>query len=101
MKPQNIADQQGKPLPKSFQTTLRKLVRVGILKEEYDSAQKTETLYNMCSGAQTICSPLCGDLCAWITRENPIEYPFTRSDWDNARYTVNVCWPEVYYAIID
>tara|TARA_R110000868_G_scaffold160977_6_gene390832 strand:- start:2 stop:385 length:384 start_codon:yes stop_codon:yes gene_type:complete len=113
MRPQELRDSEGKPLCKSFQNTITKLVQAGKLSAEvdnkttaYDDYQEIVddphyVLVNPFSGKQRQVYAMCYDICKWITSSNPVVKPFTQSDWDNARYIVNVCWPEVYYAIVD
>lgn len=101
MKPYQLLDEAGKPLSKSFQKTLIKMSEKQILLDDYsDSPEKTSKLRNPFSGAEVSCTSLCHDICEWICSSRPIA-GMTRQDWDNARYTVLACWPDVYYAIID
>jgi hypothetical protein len=103
MKPENLLDSDGKELPKSYYKTLNKLVLLGKLKHEYATNQPTETRVNPYSGVTVLLTPLAASLADWIVSDNPIGEGkgFTRSDWDNARYTFNVCWPDAYYKLID
>jgi hypothetical protein len=106
MKVTDLRDEHtNKPLPKSFQNTLVKLVANGKLKAEYpdDTLLNKTTRVNPYSGVKVTLSLLAADLADWICSNDPIGKGkgFTRSDWDNARYTFNVCWSKAYYDLID
>lgn len=84
MKPTDLRDERGKPLPLKWQKTLFKLVAAGIIHSEYADQGSLP-------GPQMVERPLGFEM----------EKPFTRSDWDNARYTCCVCWSEACYDLID
>lgn len=99
MKVTDIKPEDGKKLPVAWTKTLQKLIAAGYLKDEYPD---TKTIrQNPFSGAKAEVSALTAALGDWITMPNPINGKLTRSDWDNARYTYNVCWSNAYYILID
>lgn len=103
MKTLELLNKDGKKLPKSYYNTLNKLVANHKLLEDYAKVgdKPIAIRTNPYSGAQVELSAIAADLADWIVSSNPIVKPFTQSDWDNARYTFMVCWPDAYYALID
>lgn len=100
MKPTEYTSPGGKALPKSFQKTLLKLVANNRLHEDYHGNEWT-TRRNPYSGVECRLCDFAADLVDWITSFNPIQKPFTCTDWHNARHTVHLLWPKEYYAIVD
>lgn len=106
MKTLDLLTAEGKPLSKSFIKTLAKLIANGKLTSEYNRDDKA-TRTNPFSGVSVEIPLVAALLADWICSPNLVDAtgkfhkPFTRSDWDNARYTFAVCWPEQYYDLID
>lgn len=98
-----LKDAKGKSLLKSWQKTLTKLVRLGLLNEEQDGGGKCFERVNPYSGTTVSLCLFAADLADWIRSVNPYNSRngLTRQDWDNARYVFNVCWPKEYYILID
>lgn len=105
MKPKDLLDTNGQSLPKRWQDTLAALVMANVLLEDYpDDMQPEYTLLNPNTKVEAKCNQLCYNLCNWITAPNPLKHrgeQFTMGQWNQARNIVNVCWPDVYYSIID
>ena len=101
MKTLELKDESGKSLPKSFYKSLGKLIDAGKIRTEYEVTDPRQKRWNPYSGAGASLTDLAADLADWIVGPNPIGGKLTRSDWDNARYTFNVCWSEAYYTLID
>lgn len=94
-------DSRGKPLMKSWKNTIIKLTTAGHLLAAYGSAEALVPRTNPYSACTRQLSPFAAGLYDWITSHDPVRKPFTRSDWDNARYMFNACWPDEYYDLID
>lgn len=101
MKTLELKDERGKSLPKSFTKTLGKLVDANKIRAEYEVTDPRNKRTNPFSGAPASLCDLAAELHDWIVSVNPIGGKLTRVDWDNARYTFHVCWPEAYYTLID
>lgn len=100
-----VEKDSGKKLPKAWQKTLLKLVDAGKLTAEMpeDNLVNKTTRVNPFTGVKVTLSQTAAQLADWIVSMNPIGNGtnLTRSDWDNARYTFNVVWPDQYYDLID
>lgn len=101
MKIENLKQEDGKQLPAAWRKTLQKLILNGKLQAEY--LDTTVARRNPYSGVTREIPLEAAALLDWIVSINPIGNgtKFTRADWDNARYTFNVVWPEAYYALVD
>ncbi len=105
MKPNHVKDTNGAELPVRWQDTIKALVMASILLEDYpDDMKPIFTLVNPNTGIEAKCNQLCYNLCNWLTGPHPLTHRgerFTMAQWHQIRNVVNVCWPDVYYSIID
>lgn len=101
MKTIEIRSADGQPIPKSWVTSLQKLIDASFVQAEYGE-DKTERA-NPFSGVKVTVPLLFADLLDWIVSNDPYGEGkgFTRKDWDNIRYLCNVCWPDEYFKLMD
>jgi hypothetical protein len=100
MSPQDLLTANGKPLPVSQKKTLGRLVEMGLLALDYSDQRETITHRNPFSGVEVKLSALASAIADVILTVN-ITSQIGLRDWDNLRMTFRLCWPEVYYKLVD